>query len=548
MAAETPLAVAGPESVELRLADGVSLVADIYRPAGPGRHPVMLMRQPYGRAIASTLTLAHPAWYAAQGYVVVVQDVRGRGGSGGDFRLFEHEAEDGAQTLAWAAELPGANGQVATYGFSYQAVTQFLALAGALKAGTKRPDAIVPSMGGWDIRDDWAYTGGAFGLSGGLGWACQMGAEVARLKGDAEAYEALAAAGRGTPWMGAVAARPPVLERFSAYQHHQDWIGDDPGYWDRISPRRLLDGQVPAVPGLYVGGWQDFFLDGTLSAHAAFGRAGAPQRLIVGPWTHAPWGRRVGALDLGPEAVTDIDVRTVAFLDHVLKGRDLAGPAVRLFDVGTKSWTGFDAFPDPEPTALHLASDGRAATASTGRLVAEPEASGDDRLVHDPWRPAPAQGGAWGPVLGFQDRAALDDRSDVAVYDTAPLAAPLRLAGRVALEVHVATAAPSHDLHAVLSRLEPDGRAITLTAGYLRVTDAAAPGPRRVAMRALCCTLQPGQRLRLSIQAAAWPAFAVNPGTGARAEEARGDAAVVTTLALRHGADHLSRLLLPVTG
>src|SRR5471032_2832544 len=96
--------------------DGVRLDADIYRPpesaAGPAPHPVLLMRQPYGRRIASTVCYAHPSWYAAQGYIVVIQDVRGRGTSEGKFKLFEHEREDGADTLAWAATLEGGNGRI----------------------------------------------------------------------------------------------------------------------------------------------------------------------------------------------------------------------------------------------------------------------------------------------------------------------------------------------------------------------------------------------------------------------------------------------------
>ncbi|MGG3815687.1 CocE/NonD family hydrolase, partial [Methylorubrum rhodesianum] len=425
MPADALRRVAEPETATLTLPDGIELVADLWRPAGPGRHPVLLMRQPYGRAIASTLTLAHPAWYAARGYLVVVQDVRGRGGSGGDFRLFEHEAADGAATLAWAADLPGSDGRVATYGFSYQAVTQFLALAGARRAGTKRPDAIVPAMGGWDIRDDWAFTGGAFGLAGNIGWACQMGAERARLRGDAAAFAALGGAARGAPWSGPVAAQPEVLARHAADHHYIDWLGDDPAYWDAIAPARLLAGSDLAVPGLHVGGWQDFLLDGTLRAYQAFRAGPAPQRLLIGPWTHAPWGRRVGSLDLGPEAATPIDAATVAFLDHVLLGREDPGPPVRLFDVGRRGWAGFSAWPEPEPTALYLASDGLAATAAGGRLAAAPGAAGEDRLVHDPWRPAPIVGGPWGTPPGYQDRAALDDRSDVAVYDGPVIAAPL---------------------------------------------------------------------------------------------------------------------------
>ena len=115
-----PLPVAGPRSVALTLADGTRLDADIWAPDAPGRFPVLAMRQPYGRRIASTVCYAHPRWYAAQGYVVVIQDVRGRGSSEGEFDPFVHEAADGADSVAWAAALPGTSGAVGMYGFSYQ--------------------------------------------------------------------------------------------------------------------------------------------------------------------------------------------------------------------------------------------------------------------------------------------------------------------------------------------------------------------------------------------------------------------------------------------
>jgi putative CocE/NonD family hydrolase len=76
------------------------------------------MRQPYGRAIASTITYAHPSWYAAHGYIVVIQDVRGRGTSEGEFDLFAHEVEDGQEAVNWASQLPGSTGNVGMYGFS----------------------------------------------------------------------------------------------------------------------------------------------------------------------------------------------------------------------------------------------------------------------------------------------------------------------------------------------------------------------------------------------------------------------------------------------
>ncbi|MGA7800418.1 MAG: CocE/NonD family hydrolase, partial [Gammaproteobacteria bacterium] len=107
--------------------DGVRLDADVYRPDADGEFPVLLMRQPYGRRIAATVVYAHPAWYAAQGFLVVIQDVRGRGTSEGVFRVFEHEVDDGFDAVEWAARLPGSCGRVGMYGFSYQGMTQFYA-------------------------------------------------------------------------------------------------------------------------------------------------------------------------------------------------------------------------------------------------------------------------------------------------------------------------------------------------------------------------------------------------------------------------------------
>ncbi|MDR3372615.1 MAG: CocE/NonD family hydrolase, partial [Ancalomicrobiaceae bacterium] len=170
-------AVGEPETIETAMPDGIRLVADVYRPVGAGRCPVLLMRQPYGRKIASTVVLAHPAWYAAHGYVVMVQDVRGRGDSAGAFRLLIDDVADGAATLAAAADLPGSDGRVATYGFSYQGITQYLALAGAIRAGSVKPSAMAVIMAPWDIRDHWAYEGGALRLQGGQMWAVQMAAE-----------------------------------------------------------------------------------------------------------------------------------------------------------------------------------------------------------------------------------------------------------------------------------------------------------------------------------------------------------------------------------
>jgi putative CocE/NonD family hydrolase len=501
--------------------DGVRLDATVWRPEGEGPWPALLMRQPYGRDIASTVTLAHPSWYAARGYVVVVQDVRGTGTSGGTFRVLSGEAADGAEAAAWAAGLSGVNGHVGSYGFSYQAMSQFMALGGGA-----RLSAICPAMGAWDQWRHNATAGGAFQLARAVGWAMQMAAVSARHAGDGEAYAQFAAAQRSLPADGPAPALPEIAQRLRHHCHLADWVEHDgPGpFWDAMSPAAALAARPEALatPALHVGGWFDYFLPGTIEAHAAFRAAGAPTRLVIGPWGHLNWGARSGPDGFGEAARGVVDPLQAAWLDRFVKGRRNGveeDDPILLFDVTRGQWRGFRDWPDGR-AVLFLAGDGRAAPASSGRLTPEaPADTGAETFVHDPWRPAPARGGWMAMPDGPAERSDIDDRADVAVFETEPLEAPLRLAGAVDLSLALACPCPSLDVVATLSRVRPDGRATTLAQGVRRVgageRDAVA-----VCLRAVCATVEPGERLRLSLAGAAWPAIAVNPGDGTRPETA----------------------------
>lgn len=540
------LAIREIESLPMRMADGVHLVADVYRPVGPERYPVLVMRLPYGRKVASTVVLAHPAWYAAQGYVVLVQDVRGRGESEGIFRVLEDDVADGAQTLALAADLAGGNGMVASYGFSYHGMNQFMALAGAKKSGGKVPDAMAIAMAAFDVRNHWAFEGDGFRLQSNQMWACQMAVENARLDGDLAVAHMLHAA---LPFLhsGAISGRPEVLELASKYTHYQDWLADDPSYWQARSPQSLLEGVMLDVPVLHVGGWNDIMLEGTFAAFEAFTAGDSLQRLSIGPWSHIPWGRRVGALDAGAGAADGIDREIVAFFDEVLKGRENPYPKIRLYDVGKKAWTGFENLPKTETLVLHLTSGGRAATTSIdGTLAEKPRLPSADYLVHDPWRPAPSVGLHLGTPPDFADRAAVDDRADVLVYTSDPLDRPLLLSGAAAVDLFVTADRPSFDLDCTLSALAPDGSAISMTSGHRTVTADGDGSAVFVCLRPIHVTVLAGHCLRLSIQSAAFPAFPVNPGTGARSQDAAVTDRLVTTLVLRSGDGYPSALRLPV--
>ncbi len=150
---------------QLVLPDGVALQASCWRPRQGGPWPALLMRQPYGRPLASTMVYAHPAWYAAHGYLVVVQDVRGCGDSGGSFRLFANEARDGSCTMAWLRTQPECNGRIGCYGFSYQGLTQLL------WDGPDGPDCTAPAMAGLSLQHHWCRDGRADWWVLGLAWA-----------------------------------------------------------------------------------------------------------------------------------------------------------------------------------------------------------------------------------------------------------------------------------------------------------------------------------------------------------------------------------------
>ncbi len=555
----------------LTTADGVRLDADVYTPEGDGPFPVLLMRQPYGRAIASTVVYAHPRWYAAQGYIVVIQDVRGRGSSTGEFRLFAAEVEDGQATVQWAAQLPKSNGLVGMYGFSYQGMTQLYA------AATRPPalKALAPAMVGYDLYADWAYENGALCLQAGLGWALQLAAETARRQGDETAYQQLYEAARNLPLTDRIPARPQILQDLAPDSFFHDWLDRPQGdaYWQQLKPE-LTEVDLPM---LHIGGWFDPYLRGTMrlfkQMQASCDRKSLPpwtQPLWIGPWGHLPWGRRVGSQDYGPSANSPIDQLQIRWFDHWLKGKpaaDLEAAPIHLFEMGQNRWRSLDHWPPSPQQSHYLHSRGLANLRDDeGSLTSTPpQTASVSTLVHDPWRPVPALGGHAAMPGGSFERSAMDCRTDIATYTSPPLTQPLAVAGEIAVEIYCSADAPSFDLCAIVSRVQPEGTVYNLTQGYCRV-DASpqtasipTPSPQANGMNAtqpiqlVRLTLQPtsfslevGQALRLSLSGACFPAYAVNPGTGASAANSSLLAAQVITLNVCTGGSTASRLLLPL--
>jgi putative CocE/NonD family hydrolase len=538
------------ETASMWTRDRVRLDADIYRPAVSGDYPVLLMRQPYGRAIASTIVYAHPSWYAAQGYIVVIQDVRGRGTSEGKFSLFASEIADGEDTVHWVANLPGSTGAVGMYGFSYQGMTQLYAAAAhptALKT-------ICPAMIGYDLYADWAYEGGAFCLQANLGWALQLAAETARIQGDESAYVALTQAAKNLPLSDRLPARPDILSRLAPDSFYHAWL-DHPepdAYWQALSPQTHL--QAIDLPMLHIGGWYDPFLRGTLHLYRDMAaRSQFRQQLIVGPWAHLPWGRKVGAVDFGAAAASPCDRLQVRWFDHFLKGSDASGfltePPVHLFELGRNQWRSQSGWNSVTATPFYLATSGLAGLSDReGQLLPTPSSpQPPDVFVHDPWRPVPAVGGHAATPAGMIDRSSVDCRTDVLTYTTAPLTTDLHLNGSVTAHLFCHADRPSFDLCAVLSEVRPSGAVYPLSQGYRRIATGQPTAPVTIALQPICACIPVGHALRLSLSAACFPAYSVNPGTGAHAGNARLLDQQIITVTIDAGGDRASWVGLPVT-
>ncbi len=531
------------QTVSMHTRDGVRLDADIYRPDADGEFPVLLMRQPYGRAIASTVVYAHPSWYAAHGYIVVIQDVRGRGTSQGEFELFTHEILDGEDTVNWAANLSGSNGKVGMYGFSYQGMTQ-------LYAAVNQPKALVticPAMIGYDLYSDWAYEGGAFCLQTNLAWAIQLATETARLRGDKTAYQALFTASRNLPL-----TNPEILQQLAPDSFYHEWLvhSQPDEYWEKLSPKHYL--QTVDFPMFHIGGWFDTYLRGTLHLYKDMAaRSVKPQHLLVGAWAHLPWGRKVGEIDFGTKAASPVDKMQIRWFDQFLKGENtglLHESPVCLFEMGTNIWRTFPNFPTPKHKSYFLSTTGLASIRQdSGNLIPNPQSpvpNTFDILVHDPWRPVPALGGHAGIPAGVFERSHLDCRSDVLTYTSEPLEEDLHLAGDVVVEICCTADQPSYDLSAVLSEVHVDGRVYNLTQGYVHCRDVSVS--TKIQLQATCARIAKGNALRLSLSAACFPAYAMNSGNGAIATSDSLPDAQIITLTVNCGSEFNSHVLLPV--
>jgi len=563
-------AVKAERDVPAKMRDGVTLRADIYRPDADGKFPVLLQRTPYNKS-GWSMNFAYLA--AARGYVVVIQDVRGRYTSEGDWYTFVHEAEDGYDTVEWAAALPYSDGKVGMFGGSYVGATQML-------AATAHPPhlaGICPVVTASNYHDGWTYQGGALEQWFDESWTSGLAQDTlnrsvqkasnARLGEDALPLNTFPLFNLAVP--GVVNA-----STLSLAPYFLDWLAhpsyDD--YWKRLdNEKHYPDIRVPA---LHIAAWYDIFLGGSLrnygglKANAATEEARKGQRLFVTIGGHAGGGRKIGDLDFGPEAAKyDEGEATLRWYDFLFKGVQnefASGKPVTIFVMGLNQWRQEDDWPlaRAKTTKYFLHSQG-AANSSRGNgslSTSAPASEPADKFTYDPAKPVPTIGG---PLCcdsthlapGPKDQRTLEERDDILVYSTPSLDHDLEVTGPVRLEFFASSSAVDTDFTAKLVDAYPDGSAINIAEGILRAkyrdsqetSTQLAPGKvysLAIDLWATSNVFRAGHRIRLEISSSNFPRFDRNLNTGESAATSAKWANATNTIL--HDAAHPSALLLPV--
>jgi putative CocE/NonD family hydrolase len=506
--------------VPVPMRDGVVLRADVYRPAGDGPWPVIVARTPYDKTEASELLYINPWAAVRRGFLTVVQDVRGRYTSGGgdDWRPMETEAADGADTIEWAAQLPGSNGNVGMWGPSYLGNVQWLAAA-------ERPSAlkaIVPQFTWHRPEDGLAYRGGAKELGTVTGWGLGTGFDlVMRRHADDVAVMT-------KHLMGLVGDVDDLTKRtFWELPTGSDPVLERHGLASLARPETMAAANVAdrqdavTVPSLNIGGWFDIFLQGTIDNYRA-ARRGTSSKLVIGPWNHVSTLAQQGQVDFGfsgngfaVDFATSISGLSFDFLQARLTCDDTPPEdelPVKIFVMGANEWRSEAEWP------LARAVDTPWFLGPEGSLAPSDEpAPATMTYTYDPADPVPTVGGATlmshSPAGAF-DQSSVEERPDVLVFTSEPLTEDLEVTGRVTATLTAATDGPTTDWVVRLCDVHPDGRSHNVTDGIARVQSTPhEPAAVTVDLWSTSMVFKRGHRIRVQVTSICFPRWDRNLNT-----------------------------------
>lgn len=547
-------------SVPVKMRDGVTLIADVYRPKAEGKFPVLLTRTPYNRRDPMTGT-----FLASHGYVVIMQDTRGRFDSGGEFYPFRHESEDGYDTIEWAAALEFSNGMVGTFGGSYVGATQMLA------AIAKPPHlkAIFPYVTASEYYDGWTYQSGALMQAFTSTWTTGLAQDTLRRKA--------AGMSQMKDWMNQLPVddyriiASPTADDVASY--FRDWVAHEreDEYWRRW---KISDHYSEMdIKALHSGGWHDIFLKGSIGNYVGMRKAAATetsrqnQRLLVGPWAHTSTSRegKIGDVTFGKHAVLDMNSTIIKWFDYALKGikNEFAGDSpVRIFVMGENVWRDEKEFPlaRTQYTKYYFhSSKGANSGSGDGSLSTKtPGGEKSETFEYDPANPVPTIGGrlcCGGTLPGPYNQQPNESREDVLVFSTPPLERDTEVTGNISVELFAASSAVDTDFTAMIVDVDPSGYARFLTDGIVRAryrnsterAELIEPGriyKYTIDLWTTSNLFKAGHRIRVYISSSNFPRFNRNLNTGEATM--RGTKMLKARQTIYHDAEHPSAIVLPI--
>jgi putative CocE/NonD family hydrolase len=552
--------------VPVKMRDGVTLYADVYRPTDEGRYPVIVSRTPYS---TERFPSAYEAavYFAQRGYVYVFQDIRGRHESEGRWEPFFDDQKDGYDTVEWAAKQPWSNGKVAMQGGSYLGQNQWR----AAQAAPPSLVTIFPMVSSTSLYHDWITLNGGWRLSFNFGWgAVRSESRIMQNPGPHTLAGVRAIHYDQVQFHLPLKTMQQLVGRHARF--YDDWLAhpDYDSYWKPLNAEELFD--KIRIPVHTFGGWFDIFSQGTLRGYVGMSQRGGSDEarrlsnIVIGPWGHGP-SQKYGALDFGPEANVDPNVVQLRWYDYFLKGIDnglAAEPPVKLFVMGRNEWVYEREYPlaRTQYKPLYFASGGGANGArGDGRLTWDKPkgASPGDRFRYDPDDPVPSLGGnnccGTPTPAGPMDQRPIEGRRDVLLYTSDVLQEEVEATGPVKVVLFAASDALDTDFVAKLVDVHPDGASYNMAEGILRARyrdslsrpSLLEPGKvyrLEIDLVGTSIAFQKGHRIRVHVTSSHFPQFDRNPNTGAvfgTTSEVK-----VAQQTVYHDAERPSHVLLPV--
>jgi predicted acyl esterase len=497
------------------LRDGVQLVSDLWMPTEEGQYPVIMIRTPYGRSTPQMNYTGMGEYFARQGYVFMVQDVRGKGDSLGDFGFLFQEGQDGYDSIEWAANQSWSNGRVGMMGYDYMGTDQWLA------AREKPPHlvCIAPTAATGRYMEEVPSIGGVFYMGWALPWALANNGRVPDSNTQNLNWTPIF---NHRPLSTADELTGTQVALYHQFLEHQTL--DD--YWKRI---QFTDQDFASIniPVLTTTGWFDVNQPGTLFYWNGLKKNSTPsdQYLIIGPWTHEGTFKTgeqispVGDLPV-PGTQKDLLATQLAFFNYYLKNSTdsphsvvnnfnssspntipsnnnttfsninstntsdtlngpLNLPRATVYITGLSKWINLTTYPpqDMNITPLYLNSRGQANTlngngflqwnltsnntSSNSSAVNSTSSTNltanSDGYTYDPANPRSVTSGGYAI-----NSISTENRSDVLVYTTTALEEPVMILGPVTVELYAASTARDTDFVARIMDVYPNGTTINL--------------------------------------------------------------------------------------